>query len=162
MLIRLKIRRYFELHFLLDVKQNNVCFYSKFAYPECYILRKTLGVLILGLEWKLPWCDLSRLPGGRPWTDRSSWCVPWTGRSRLGRHRWSIRCPIPKKVVTYFYFTGHQVPGNGTDAKTGVNFQSTILLAILILLYEVFTKFYLSIRISDYSMLRFGHVFLLK
>jgi hypothetical protein len=43
-----------------------------------------------------------------------------------------------------------------------VNFQSTILLAILILLYEVFTKFYLSIRNSDYSMLRFGHVFLLK
>jgi hypothetical protein len=46
------IEKYFELHFLLNVKQNNVCFYSKFkiAYPECYILRKTLGVLILGEE----------------------------------------------------------------------------------------------------------------
>ncbi len=100
------IEKHFELHFLINVKQNNVCFYSKFAYPECYMLRKTLGLLILGLEWKLcetlPWCDLSRLPGGRPWTGRSSWCVPWTGRSRLDRHRWSVRCLIPEKVIILF------------------------------------------------------------
>ncbi len=69
---------------------------------------------------------------------------------------------VDQFVVRYLekiYFKGHQVQGNGNDAKTGVNFQYTILLAIFILLYEVFTKFYLSIRNSDYSMLRFVHVF---